>query len=125
MAQIGFLARMTRSTVLEVLREDYVRTAHAKGLLRRTVTWRHTLPNAMIPVVTLAGVQLAHLADGSIIVETVFNMPGIGAMIVQSMDARDYPFIQSLILLAGFLVILVNLAVDILYSYLDPRIRYN
>lgn len=123
--QIAFLTRMTRSTVLEVLREDYVRTAHAKGLLGRTVTWRHTLPNAMIPVVTLAGMQLAHMVNGALIVETVFNAPGIGALMIQSMDARDYPFIQTLIVLAGCLVILVNLAVDILYSYIDPRIRYD
>lgn len=123
--QIAILTRMTRSTVLEVLREDYVRTAHAKGLLRRTVTWRHTLPNALIPVVTLAGMQVAGMVNGALIVETVFNAPGIGALMIQSMDARDYPFIQSLILLAGFLVILVNLAVDILYGYLDPRIRYD
>lgn len=122
--QVALIARMTRSGMLEVLRQDYVRTAHAKGLLEQTVTWRHALPNALIPVVTLAGIQLAHLVNGAVVVEMVFNMPGVGGLLISAIESRDYPIIEGLVTLAGLLVILTNLTVDILYGYLDPRIRY-
>jgi peptide/nickel transport system permease protein len=121
---IGVLTRLTRSGLVDVVHEDYVRTAYAKGLGTRPVIARHALPNALIPVVTVAGLQLGHLLAGAVIVETVFAWPGVGRLLVDAISNRDYPIVQAAVLFitAGF--ILVNLLVDVSYAYLDPRIRY-
>ncbi|MBI4307369.1 MAG: ABC transporter permease [Chloroflexi bacterium] len=123
--QAAALARMLRSTMLEVLREDYVRTAWAKGLLERVVVARHVLKNALLPVVTILGMQLAFLVGSMVIVETIFVVPGVGQGLVQSITVRDYPSLQTLIVLFGVLTLIANLAVDALYAWLDPRIRYD
>jgi ABC-type dipeptide/oligopeptide/nickel transport system permease component len=121
---IGLLTRLVRSGLLEVLHDDYVRTAQAKGLPPRHVLARHALPNALIPVITVGGLQFGQLLAGAVIVETVFAWPGVGRLLVDSISNRDYPVVQAAILLitAGF--ILVNLLVDLSYAYLDPRIRF-
>ncbi len=121
---IGVLTRLTRSGLVDVVHEDYVRTAYAKGLGTRPVIARHALPNALIPVITVAGLQLGHLLAGAVIVETVFAWPGVGRLLVDAISNRDYPIVQAAVLFitAGF--ILVNLLVDLSYAYLDPRIRY-
>ncbi|MDP6063939.1 MAG: ABC transporter permease [SAR202 cluster bacterium] len=120
---IGVIVRMTRSALLEVLREDYVRTARAKGLAERVVLVRHALANAMLPVVTIAGIQFAHMLGGFIVTEQVFNLHGLGMLIVNSALARDYPVIQNLFLFTVVLTLTVNLLVDLSYGILDPRIR--
>ncbi len=119
------MLRMARSSVLEVLREDYVRTADAKGLTRPTVLFIHVLRNALLPVVTLAGFEVVILMGGLVVIETVFNLPGIGKLLVQAVAGRDYPVIQAIIMFVAGIVLFANLFVDILYSWLDPRIRYN
>ncbi|MBI4233880.1 MAG: ABC transporter permease [Chloroflexi bacterium] len=116
--------RLTRSSVLEVMRQDYVRTAWAKGLSERLVIFRHVLKNALIPVVTLMGVEFGTLLGGTVIIEVVFALPGVGRLTVGSILARDYPQIQANVLFIAIIFILVNLAVDLTYGYLDPRIRY-
>jgi peptide/nickel transport system permease protein len=118
-------ARMARSATLEVLREDYVRTARAKGLKEKTVIMRHVIKNAMIPVVTLLGFTLVFLMGGSVIIETVFSVPGIGRLLVGAIQSRDYPITQSVTLIFVFIVLFINLLVDLFYSYLNPRIRYS
>jgi len=124
MAGTGGAMRMTRSMILEVLRQDYIRTAWAKGLKERVVILRHTLKNALIPVVTQMGLQLRSMMGSAVIIEAVFNLPGLGNLLVQSTIARDYPIVSGVIFFfAGFMVV-VNLAVDLTYGYLDPRIRY-
>jgi peptide/nickel transport system permease protein len=115
--------RMTRSCLLEVLRQDYVRTARAKGLRGRTVVLRHAIKNAMIPVVTVLGLQIGGLLGGSVIVESVFGMPGIGLLILNAIGMRDYPIVQGAVIFTAVLFMLTNLIVDTLYGYLDPRIR--
>lgn len=122
--QAAALARMLRSAMLEVLREDYVRTAWAKGLLERVVVLRHVLKNAILPVVTILGMQLAFLVGSMVIVETIFVVPGVGQSLIQSIRVRDYPTLQTLIVLFAVLALLANLVVDVLYAWLDPRIRY-
>lgn len=121
---IGVLTRLVRSGLLEVVNEDYIRSAYAKGLAVRPVITRHALPNALIPVVTVAGLQLGHLLAGAVIIETVFAWAGVGRLLVDAISNRDYPVVQAAVLFitAGF--ILVNLLVDLSYAYLDPRIRY-
>ncbi|MCL6478460.1 MAG: ABC transporter permease [Peptococcaceae bacterium] len=116
--------RLTRTSVLEVLRLDYVRTARAKGLDEKTILYRHVLKNALIPVVTLVGLQLGHLLGGAVIVETIFAWPGIGKLLVDSIDARDIPMIQGGAVFMAVVFSLVNLLVDLSYRFLDPRIRY-
>ena len=116
--------RMTRTTMLEVLREDYIRTANAKGLSSQAVLWRHALKNAAIPVITISGTQISGLISGSLVTEVVFNLPGLGAATVDAVRLRDYPVIQTLVLFITVAHILVNLGVDLLYGFLDPRIRY-
>jgi peptide/nickel transport system permease protein len=116
--------RMTRSAVLEVLREDYVRTARAKGLWEKLVITRHTMKNAMLPVLTIIGLEFAFLIGGLVVTEQVFNLNGIGMLFVEAISRRDYTMTQSLILLTAFVFIFVNFFVDILYAWLDPRIRY-
>ena len=117
------LMRLTRTTMLEVLRQDYIRTARAKGLGSRLVLFRHALRNAMIPVVSLLGVQVAFVISGSVIMEQVFGFPGIGRQLVLSLSTRDYPVIQGITVISGLFVILVNLLVDLSYGLLDPRIK--
>ena len=118
------MLRMTRSSVLEVLREDYVRTANAKGLARPTVLFIHVLRNAMLPVITLAGFEVVLLMGGLVVIEQVFNLPGIGKLLIQGVAARAYPVIQAIIMFVAGIVLVANLVVDVLYSWFDPRIRY-
>ncbi|MEK7215963.1 MAG: ABC transporter permease [Chloroflexota bacterium] len=120
----GSITRMTRSSMLEVLRDDYIRTARAKGLQERLVVTRHALKNGLVPVLTLIGDQFAHLLGGTVIVETVFNLPGLGTMAVRALHDRDYTTIQAVTLFYAAVFIMVNLAVDLAYAWLNPRIRY-
>ncbi len=122
--QFAVLARTTRSAVLEVLREEYVRTARAKGVGEGKVLFRHTLGNAMIPIVTVAGVQLGQLMAGSIILESVFYLPGLGRLALGAISARDLPVVQGVVLFVASVIVMINVAVDLLYGFLDPRIRY-
>lgn len=124
-AQAAIIARMTRSSMLEVRRSDYVQTARAKGLRSRVVLMKHTFSNAFNPILTVIGVAVASLISGSVVIEVVFNLPGIGALTVNSISRRDYPMIQGVLLLSAAAIITVNLIVDILYGVLDPRIRYD
>jgi peptide/nickel transport system permease protein len=117
-------ARMTRSSLLEVLRDDFVRTARAKGVRERVVLLKHALGNALLPVITIIGVELLILFGGLVVIETVFTIPGIGRYLVDAITHRDYPSIQALVFVFAVFVVLVNLLVDILYGLLDPRIRY-
>lgn len=117
-------ARMTRSSLLEVLRDDFVRTARAKGLREQAVVFRHALRNALLPVITIIGVELLVLFGGLVVVETVFTIPGIGRFLVDAITHRDYPSIQALVFVFAVFVVVVNLLVDIAYAILDPRIRY-
>ena len=116
--------RMTRSTVLEVLREDYVRTAWAKGLAGRIVVYKHALKNALIPVVTIVGGQLGVLLAGTVVVETIFALPGMGRLTVEAILYRDYPIVQTNVMLVAATLVTLNLVVDLTYAWLDPRIRY-
>jgi peptide/nickel transport system permease protein len=116
--------RMTRSTVLEVLREDYIRTARAKGLRERVVLIRHALKNALLPVITVIGLEFAFLVGGLVVTEQVFNLNGIGKLFVESISQRDYTMVQSLVLLTSFVFIFVNFLVDVINATLDPRIKY-
>jgi peptide/nickel transport system permease protein len=116
--------RMIRSNLVEVLGEDYIRTARAKGLHNRVVIIRHALKNALIPVVTVLGLQFGMLLGGAVLTETVFNLPGLGRLLVQSINYQDYPVIQGCVLLISFIFVVVNLLVDVAYAVLDPRIRY-
>jgi peptide/nickel transport system permease protein len=118
------VARMTRSAMLEVLHEDYIRTAHAKGLLHRVVINRHALKNAMLPVVTVIGIEFAFLIGGLVVTEQVFNLNGIGRLLVQAVQNQDYTLTQGIVMLVVTIFVLTNLVVDILYAWLDPRIRY-
>lgn len=118
------VARMTRATVLEVTRQDYVRTARAKGLMERTILYRHTLKNAMIPVVGLIGINFAFALGGTVVLEQIWGLPGMGQLMLTAIKQRDYPVIQGIILFTGGLVMLVNLVVDLSYAWLNPRIRF-
>lgn len=120
---LGYITRLTRSSMLDVLRQDYVRTAYAKGLPDRIVNVRHALRNALLPIVTVLGPSTAFLVTGAFVVENIFNVPGIGYLSVQSIGQRDYPVIQATTLLLGLAVVLMNLVTDLLYIVLDPRIR--
>ena len=117
--------RLTRTMMLEVLRQDYIRTARSKGLRERVVILRHTVKNALIPVVTLAGAQLPILVGGSVIMENIFNLPGLGRLFVDALGQRDYPMVSGINLFLASIVLLNNLFIDLLYPYLDPRVRYN
>ena len=117
-------ARIMRSTMLEVLRQDYIRTAHAKGLTSITVTFRHAMKNSFIPVVTVIGITTAVALGGSVIMERIFTLPGIGNYILDGMLRRDFPVVQSVVLAFAAAVIMVNLLVDLSYGWLDPRIRF-
>jgi ABC-type dipeptide/oligopeptide/nickel transport system permease component len=115
---------MTRSSVLETLRQDYVRTAYAKGLPARAVIVGHALKNALIPIVTVVGIQLGYLLGGAVIVEAIFAVPGVGRLALDSINMRDYPVVQGTVLFITVVFVFINLAVDILYAYLDPRVHY-
>ena len=121
--QTAILARVTRSSVLEVMREDYVRTARAKGLSRRAVLWHHVLRNAMIPVLTIMGLQFANLITGTIVIENVFVLPGIGRLVFQAIANRDLVVVRDVVMLLAAIVIVINLAVDLLYALIDPRLK--
>jgi peptide/nickel transport system permease protein len=122
-ASITIVARLTRSTMLETLGQDYIRTARAKGVVERLVVLRHGLRNALIPIVTVVGVQAGYLLGGAVLTETVFAWPGVGTLMVQGILARDFPLVQGCVLVVALCFVLVNLAVDALYAWLDPRIR--
>ncbi len=122
--QIGLLARITRSTMLEALGQDYVRTARTKGLPARTVVGKHAFTNVMIPVVTVVGIVFSLLLSGSVVIETVYSLPGVGRLLASAVLRRDYPVIQGGLLIVAAGLMLLNLLVDVLYAYLDPRVRY-
>ncbi|QCS43498.1 ABC transporter permease [Natrinema versiforme] len=123
-ASAALVTRLLRSSMLRELEAGYVRTARAKGLRERTVILKHVLRNSLLPVVTVAGLQLAFLVDGAVVVEQIFSWPGMGRLLVQSILQRNYPVIQAAVLVIGVSIVLVNLLVDIIYAVLDPRIRY-
>jgi peptide/nickel transport system permease protein len=120
----GLLARLVRSSMLDVLNQDYVRTAYAKGLHGHRVVVGHAFRNAMIPAMTVIGIMLANMLGGAVVIETVFNVPGMGRLIVQSVTRRDFPVVQAAVLLIAVIEVTVMLAIDILYVFIDPRIRY-
>jgi peptide/nickel transport system permease protein len=121
----GGIARYTRSAMLEVVRLDYVRTAQAKGLARAAVVWKHALRNALIPVMSVLGLQFAGLMGGAIITESIFALPGIGRLSLEALSARDVPVVQGVVLLAAAIIVTSNLLVDLGYTLVDPRIRYD
>ncbi|MDT8715874.1 ABC transporter permease [Clostridium sp. 19966] len=121
---MAIIARMTRSTMLETIKQDYIRTARAKGLSESTVVGKHALRNALIPIVTVIGLQLGSLLGGAVLTETVFSWPGIGSYIIDSILKSDYPVVQGAVLILAVIFVIVNLLVDVLYAYLDPRIKY-
>jgi peptide/nickel transport system permease protein len=121
---VGVVVRFTRASMLETLGQDYVRTARAKGLPEMAVNYRHALGNALIPLVTVVGLQVGLLLSGAVLTETVFSLPGLGLLMVDAVAARDYPLIMGSILVVAVLVVMVNLIVDLLYGVLDPRVRY-
>ena len=120
----SYITRMTRSSVLETLRQDYVRTAYAKGLPSQVVIIGHALKNALIPIVTVIGIQLGYLLGGAVIVEAIFAVPGVGRLALDSINMRDYPVVQGTVLFITSVFVFINLAVDILYAYVDPRVHY-
>ena len=124
-AVAAVMARFTRASFVEVIQEDFVRTARAKGVSEKWVVLKHCLRNALIPVVTMMGLQFGFLLGGSIVVEAVFNWPGLGRLLVEAVDMRDYPVIQTLVLLFSLEFILINLVVDVMYGFINPTIRYN
>jgi peptide/nickel transport system permease protein/oligopeptide transport system permease protein len=122
---VAFIARMTRSTMLETLSQDFTTTARSKGLREEVVIVKHALKNALIPIITVVGLQFGSLLAGAVLTETVFAWPGLGRLLYDSISARDYPMIQGVILIFGLLYIFVNLVVDLIYAFVDPRIRYD
>lgn len=120
----GLMARLVRSSMLDVLNDDYVRTAYAKGLPQRHVILRHALRNALLPFLTVVGISLAGMLGGSVVIETVFNIPGMGRLLVQSVTRRDFPVVQATVMVVAAIEVLVMLLVDIVYVYVDPRVRY-
>ncbi|HKU98069.1 MAG TPA: ABC transporter permease [Vineibacter sp.] len=123
--QIGFLARMTRSAMLDVLSQDFIRTARSKGLSEWTTVGKHAFRNALILVITAMGILISTALGGSVVIEQVFALPGIGRLVVQGILARDYPLVQGVMLIYGFVFVAINLAVDLLYTVADPRVRYD
>jgi peptide/nickel transport system permease protein len=121
---MAIITRMTRSSMLDVLQEDYIRTAHAKGALERSVLFKHALKNAFLPVITIIGIQIGTLLAGAVLTETIFAWPGIGRWIYDAILARDYPIVQGGTMLIAFVFIFANLLVDISYAFLDPRIQH-
>jgi peptide/nickel transport system permease protein len=128
-AAVGFrssalVMRLTRSSMLEVLRQDYIRTARAKGASTRSVNYHHALRNAILPVVTVIGIEAAFLMGGLIVTETVFNIPGVARFLVEAIRWRDYPIVQNLVMFIAVVAVMINFLVDLLYAALDPRIKY-
>lgn len=121
----SYITRITRSSVLETMRQDHIRTAYAKGLRHSTVVFRHALTNALIPIVTVIGIQLGYLLGGAVIIEAIFGVPGIGRLALDGINMRDYPVVQGTVLFITSVFVFINLAVDVLYAYLDPRIHYD
>lgn len=124
MASAALMARITRSSVLDVLRQDFITTARSKGVSERMVIYKHALKNALIPVVTVLGLQFGILLGGAVLTETVFAWPGVGRLLVDAILRRDYPVVQGTVMLLAFLFVIINLVVDIIYAFLDPRIHY-
>ncbi len=124
MASAALMARITRSSMLDVLKQDFITTARAKGLAERIVIYKHALKNALIPVVTVMGLQFGILLGGAVLTETVFAWPGVGRLLVDAILRRDYPVVQGTVMLLAFLFVIINLVVDVIYAYLDPRIHY-
>ena len=122
---VGLIARMTRSSMLEVLDQDYIRTARAKGVSPRGVVFQHALRNALLPIMTVIGLQFGALLGGAVVTETVFAWPGVGRLLVDSIFFRDYPVVQGLVLMFGTTFVVINLVTDVLYAYVDPRIHYS
>lgn len=122
--QMGVIARMTRSSMLEVMSQDYIRTARAKGMVRRTVIFKHALRNALIPIVTVVGVMTGVLLGGAVVIESVFSLPGVGRLIIGAIQRRDYPVIQGGLLITATVFVFVNILVDLAYGLLDPRVRH-
>jgi peptide/nickel transport system permease protein len=125
LAEAAIITRMTRATLVEVLRTDYVRTARAKGLAEKGVIWRHALRNAFLPILTMIGMQFGTLFGGAVIIENVFARQGLGTLVTQAVINRDFPVVQGCVLVAAALYVLVNLVVDVLYAVVDPRIKYS
>lgn len=121
----GTVMRMTRSMMLEVLRQDYTRTARAKGLAPSTVIIRHALRNAILPVITIIGLQVSVVVGGTVVLEQIFSIPGMGSLLLSAINVRDYPVVQGIVLLSAVVVVLSNFAVDIAYTFVDPRVRYS
>lgn len=121
----GSVMRMTRSSVLEVLRQDFIKTVRAKGASERVAIFKHALRNALIPIITLIGMQIGSLLGGAVIVEQIFSLPGLGQMTLTGINQRDYPVVQGCVLVIAFIYVIVNLITDILYAYIDPRISYD
>jgi peptide/nickel transport system permease protein len=125
MALSGMTMRMTRTTMLEVMRQDYIRTAWAKGLRERVIAVRHALKNAMIPVVSIIGLQVPVLIGGTVIIEQIFSLPGMGRLIISACLRRDYTLVSGIMFVYAIALMLINLIVDLAYAYLDPRVRYS
>lgn len=123
MGTVANVARMSRSSMLEVIRSDYIRTARAKGCKENTVIWNHALHNAVIPILTVVGMQLGTVMAGSVVIETIFNMPGLGSYLLTGISGRDYPVINACVLILAFFICVMNLVVDLCYAFADPRIR--
>lgn len=125
LVQSALIARIARSSMLDVLREQFVTTGRAKGLAERAIVYKHALRNALVPTVTVIGISFAVLISGAVVVETVFNIPGLGRLIVSAVLRRDYPVVQGVVLVTAATYVLINLGVDLLYAFIDPRIRYD
>lgn len=121
---MAFIAKVTRSAMMEILREDYMRTARSKGLTERMVLARHGLKNAFLPILTISGWQFGRLFGGTIIIETIFLVPGMGRILIESIGHRDYVMIQAVVVIIGLSIVTINLMIDLLYGWLDPRIRF-
>ena len=122
--EMAFIARVTRSSMTEIIREDYMRTARSKGLAERVVLFRHGLKNAILPILTISGWQFGRLFGGTVVIETIFLIPGMGRILIEAVQHRDFPLIQAAIVIIGMAIVSINLLVDLLYGWLDPRIRY-
>ncbi len=125
LTHMAFIARVTRSAALEVSREDYIRTARSKGLSEKVVIFRHILKNALLPVVTVLGFEVGRLMGGTVLIETIFNVPGIGQLLIKGIQHRDFPMVQGIVIMITLLVLFTNLVVDVAYAWLNPRIRYS
>lgn len=122
--ELAFIARVTRSSMMEIIREDYMRTARSKGLAERVVLFRHGLKNAILPILTISGWQFGRLFGGTVIIESIFLLPGMGRILIEAVQHRDFPLLQAAIVIVGLFIVSINLLVDLLYGWLDPRIRY-